>query len=53
MRFFSNHAIGFEVASLFTEVGLMRQSTGPAMSVMLRGCAMSFDSAMTAAAASA
>jgi hypothetical protein len=42
-----------EVASLLTAVGLMRVSTGPAISVRLRGAAGCLSSAMMAAAASA
>ena len=53
MRFFSNQSIGLEVASAFTPVGLMRQSTGPAISVMLRGAAASRVCAITPAAMSA
>ncbi len=34
MRLFSNHDIGFDVASSFTLVGLTRVSIGPAISVM-------------------
>ncbi|MCY1384194.1 hypothetical protein D9M69_724180 [compost metagenome] len=45
--------MGRSVASLFTAVGLMRQSTGPAISVRLRGVAGWSSSAMSAVAASA
>ena len=41
------------VASLFTMVGLIRQSTGPAISVRLRGVAGLSSSAISAVAASA
>ncbi len=37
IRLFSNQAIGLLVASSLTLVGLTRVSTGPAISVMLRG----------------
>src|SRR5262245_6256293 len=39
MRLRSNHSIGLELASAFTLVGLTRVSIGPAIKVMLRGCA--------------
>ena len=44
--------MGLLMASSLTLVGLMRVSMGPAISVMLRGCAGLPDWAMTAAAAS-
>ena len=50
---FSNHSIGLLVASSFTRVGLMRASIGPAIRVMLRGCAGLASAAITATAASA
>jgi hypothetical protein len=53
IRFFSNQSIGLLVASVFTLVGLTRQSTGPAISVRLRGCAGLSSSAISAVAASA
>ena len=53
MRFFSNHSIGWVVASLFTAVGLMRQSTGPAISVRLSGVAGCSSSDISATAARA
>ncbi len=53
MRFFSNHSMGLLVARRFTSVGFTRQSTGPAISVRLRGCAGLSSSAITAVAASA
>ena len=43
-------SIGFELASSLTLVGLTRVSIGPAISVMLRGCAGCCDCAITAAA---
>ena len=45
-------SIGLLMASSLTLVGLTRVSIGPAISVMLRGCAVLPDWAMTAAAAS-
>ena len=39
MRLRSNQAIGLLMASSLTLVGLTRVSIGPAISVMLRGCA--------------
>ena len=39
IRWRSNHAIEWLVASSFTLVGLTRASMGPAISVMLRGWA--------------
>jgi len=53
IRFFSNHSMGLLVASTLTPVGLTRQSTGPAISVRLRGWAGSSSSAIRAVAASA
>ena len=53
MRFLANHSIGLLVANVFTPLGFTRQSTGPAMSVRLRGWAGSSSSAMMAVAASA
>jgi len=52
IRFCSNHDIGLEVASSFTLVGLTRQSIGPAINVIERGCAGWLVCAMTAAATS-
>ena len=53
MRLRSNQPMGRSVASRLTWVGLMRQSTGPAISVRLRGAAGSSSSAISAVAASA
>ena len=53
MTFPSNHSSGCSTARQLTSVGLMRPSTGPAMSVRLRGRAGSSSSAMSAVAASA
>ena len=53
MRLRSNQLIGLLVASLLTLVGLMRVSIGPAISVMLLGCAGLPSAAITATAASA
>ena len=53
MRLRSNQLIGLLVASLLTLVGLTRVSMGPAISVMLLGCAGLPSAAMTATAASA
>ncbi len=39
IRFCSNQSIDLELASSFTLVGLTRVSIGPAIKVMLRGCA--------------
>ena len=53
MRLRRNQSMGRSVARRFTAVGLMRQSTGPAISVRLRGVAGLSSSAMSAVAASA
>ena len=53
IRFFSNHSIGFAVASRLTSVGLMRQSIGPAIKVRLSGVAGCRSSDISATAASA
>ena len=53
MRLRSNQLIGLLVASLLTLVGLTRVSMGPAISVMLAGCAGLPLAAITATAASA
>ena len=53
MRLRSNQLIGLLVASLLTLVGLTRVSMGPAISVMLDGCAGLPLAAITATAASA
>src|SRR5262249_36420177 len=52
IRFCSNHSIGLELASAFTLVGLTRVSIGPAINVMLRGCAALPACAITAVATS-
>ena len=49
IRLCSNQLIGRRVASLLTFVGLTRVSIGPAIKVMLRGCASSPFSAINAA----
>ena len=53
IRLRSNHSIDLLVASVFTAVGLMRQSIGPAISVRLAGTAGSSSSDISAVAASA
>ena len=53
IRFCANHSIGLLVASVLTPLGLMRQSTGPAIKVKLFGFAGWSSSAMIATAASA
>ena len=52
IRCCSNHSIGLSAASRFTSVGAMRQSIGPAISVMLAGAAGSASSDISATAAS-
>jgi hypothetical protein len=52
IRFFSNQSIDLELASSFTLVGLTRVSIGPAIRVMLRGCAGFWLCAITATASS-
>src|SRR5579862_4852871 len=53
IRLWLNHPIGFEVARVLIDVGLIRASIGAAMRVRLRGVAGLSDSAMRATAASA
>src|SRR5260370_20560889 len=53
IRFCLYHQIGFDVASSLTLVGWTRVSIGPAIRVMLRGCAACCDWAITAVAARA
>ena len=52
IRFRSNHSIGLVLASSFTLVGCCRVSIGPAISVIVRGEARLWSSAMTATAVS-
>ena len=49
---FSNQLIGLVFANSFTLVGLILVSIGPAISVIVRGCALLPDSAISATAAS-